>query len=97
MKFCEEKCEVGDARCSRNSSRKQLIYELLWFSRIRDQLALFLEIRSSLYSLSFIWSRDDFERLSPRDVENEKRRFSKTLLGTLIHDSVFACQKRDQI
>jgi hypothetical protein len=48
-----------------------------WFSRIRDQLALFLEIRISLYSLSFIWSR---ERLSPRDVENEKRHSSKTLL-----------------
>ncbi len=29
MKFCEEKCEVADARCSRNSSRKPLIYELL--------------------------------------------------------------------
>jgi hypothetical protein len=68
-----------------------------WFSRIRDQLALFLEIRSSLFSLSFTWSRDDFERLSPRDVENVKRHSSKTLLENLILDSVFVCRKRDQI
>lgn len=46
MKFCEEKCEVGDARCSRNSSRKQLIYELLWFSRIRDLLAYSLRFEA---------------------------------------------------
>jgi len=78
MKFCEEKCEVAVAEILLEN---RWFMRCCWFSRIRYQLALFLEIRSSLFSLSFIWSRDDFERFKSSRCRKWETPFLKNFVG----------------